>query len=199
MLRICLFFFREKKYILFFFQLPGFPLFGAGQTSVEGFEKCLEPVLKKYGDEKHIFWVNLRWECSSERFFFLLLVLCFSVLFRVQKSGNSAKRYERLIVYSRSNDIIYIWCIQIKTILMERVFYLSFLWLIMINWVYTQIDFNFQFDFNGMCCLIFFLSFPMFWLESHEDEWKQEDFVWMDHGHRLLHLTNIYFVSLFML
>ena len=42
------------------FQLPGFPLFGAGQTSVEGFEKCLEPVLKKYGDEKHIFWVNLR-------------------------------------------------------------------------------------------------------------------------------------------
>ena len=41
-------------------QLPGFPLFGTGQTSVEGFEKCLEPVLKKYGDEKHIFWVNLR-------------------------------------------------------------------------------------------------------------------------------------------
>ena len=46
--------------IFFIFQLPGFPLFGTGQTSVEGFEKCLEPVLKKYGDEKHIFWVNLR-------------------------------------------------------------------------------------------------------------------------------------------
>jgi len=45
-----------------FRRLPGFPLFGAGQTSVEGFEKCLEPVLKKYGDEKHIFWVNLRQE-----------------------------------------------------------------------------------------------------------------------------------------
>merc|ERR1719193_407686 len=29
---------------------------------MEGFEKCLEPVLKKYGDEKHIFWVNLRQE-----------------------------------------------------------------------------------------------------------------------------------------
>merc|ERR1711970_1451048 len=45
-----------------FRRLPGFPLFGTGQTSVEGFEKCLEPVLKKYGDEKHIFWVNLRQE-----------------------------------------------------------------------------------------------------------------------------------------
>ena len=41
-------------------QLPGFPIFGTGQTSVDGFEKCLEPVLKKYGDEKHVFWVNLR-------------------------------------------------------------------------------------------------------------------------------------------
>jgi len=45
-----------------FRRLPGFPLFGTGQTTVEGFEKCLEPVLKKYGDEKHIFWVNLRQE-----------------------------------------------------------------------------------------------------------------------------------------
>merc|ERR1712106_532243 len=45
-----------------FRRLPGFPLFGTGQTSIEGFEKCLEPVLKKYGDEKHIFWVNLRQE-----------------------------------------------------------------------------------------------------------------------------------------
>merc|ERR1712106_144309 len=45
-----------------FRRLPGFPLFGTGQTTIEGFEKCLEPVLKKYGDEKHIFWVNLRQE-----------------------------------------------------------------------------------------------------------------------------------------
>merc|ERR1711872_530966 len=45
-----------------FRRLPGFPIFGTGQTSVDGFEKCLEPVLKKYGDEKHIFWVNLRQE-----------------------------------------------------------------------------------------------------------------------------------------
>merc|ERR1712227_454386 len=33
-----------------------------GQTSIDGFEKCLEPVLKKHGDEKHVFWVNLRQE-----------------------------------------------------------------------------------------------------------------------------------------
>jgi len=45
-----------------FRRLPGFPLFGTGQPTVEGIEKCLEPVLKKYGDEKHIFWVNLRQE-----------------------------------------------------------------------------------------------------------------------------------------
>merc|ERR1712110_1018258 len=45
-----------------FRRLPGFPIFGTGQTSIDGFEKCLEPVLKKYGDEKHVFWVNLRQE-----------------------------------------------------------------------------------------------------------------------------------------
>merc|ERR1711936_264756 len=45
-----------------FRRLPGFPLFGTGQTTIDGFEKCLEPVLKKYGDEKHVFWVNLRQE-----------------------------------------------------------------------------------------------------------------------------------------
>merc|ERR1712121_373498 len=48
-----------------FRRLPGFPLFGTGQTSVEGFEKCLEPVLKKYGDEKHIFWVNFNLEVNN--------------------------------------------------------------------------------------------------------------------------------------
>ena len=48
-------------------QLPGFPIFGTGQTSVDGFEKCLEPVLKKYGDEKHVFWVNLRSDNCSEK------------------------------------------------------------------------------------------------------------------------------------
>jgi len=45
-----------------FRRLPGFPLFGTGQTTIEGFEKCLEPVLKKYCDEKNVFWVNLRQE-----------------------------------------------------------------------------------------------------------------------------------------
>merc|ERR1719495_2877250 len=45
-----------------FRRLPGFPIFGTGQTTIEGFEACLEPVLKKYGDEKNIFWVNLRQE-----------------------------------------------------------------------------------------------------------------------------------------
>merc|ERR1711872_852352 len=33
-----------------FRRLPGFPIFGTGQTTIEGFEACLEPVLKKYGD-----------------------------------------------------------------------------------------------------------------------------------------------------
>jgi len=45
-----------------FRRLPGFPLFGTGQPTVEGIEKCLEPVLKKYAEEKNIFWVNLRQE-----------------------------------------------------------------------------------------------------------------------------------------
>ncbi len=43
-------------------QLPGFPVFGTGQPTVQGFSNCLEPIEKKYGDEKHIFWVNLRQE-----------------------------------------------------------------------------------------------------------------------------------------
>lgn len=45
-----------------FRRLPGFPIFGTGQTTIDGFEKCLEPVLKKYCDEKSVFWVNLRQE-----------------------------------------------------------------------------------------------------------------------------------------
>ena len=51
---------QVSQYKYMWLQLPGFPLFGTGQTTIDGFEKCLEPVLKKYGDEKHIFWVNLR-------------------------------------------------------------------------------------------------------------------------------------------
>jgi len=45
-----------------FRRLPGFPCFGTGQTTLEGFHKCLEPIEKKYGDEKFIYWVNLRQE-----------------------------------------------------------------------------------------------------------------------------------------
>lgn len=45
-----------------FRRLPGFPVFGTGQPTLKGFENCLEPILKKYGDEKNIFWVNLRQE-----------------------------------------------------------------------------------------------------------------------------------------
>ncbi|TRY76868.1 hypothetical protein TCAL_03830 [Tigriopus californicus] len=45
-----------------FRRLPGFPVFGTGQTTVEGYAKCLEPIMKKYGDEKDVFWVNLRQE-----------------------------------------------------------------------------------------------------------------------------------------
>lgn len=45
-----------------FRRMPGFPVFGTGQTTLAGFDKCLEPIIKKYGDEKNIFWVNLRQE-----------------------------------------------------------------------------------------------------------------------------------------
>ena len=42
--------------------MPGFPVFGTGQPTLGGFDKCLEPIMKKYGDEKNIYWVNLRQE-----------------------------------------------------------------------------------------------------------------------------------------
>ena len=45
-----------------FFQMPGFPVFGTGQPTLGGFDKVLEPILKKYGDEKIIYWANLRQE-----------------------------------------------------------------------------------------------------------------------------------------
>ena len=40
----------------------GFPVFGTGQPTLGGFDKVLEPILKKYGDEKIIYWANLRQE-----------------------------------------------------------------------------------------------------------------------------------------
>ena len=43
-------------------KMPGFPVFGTGQPTLGGFDKCLEPIMKKYGDEKNIFWANLRQE-----------------------------------------------------------------------------------------------------------------------------------------
>lgn len=45
-----------------FRRMPGFPVFGTGQPTLGGFQKCLEPIEKKYGDEKNIYWVNLRQE-----------------------------------------------------------------------------------------------------------------------------------------
>eukprot|EP00093_Oithona_nana_P002504 02504.XXX_19367_17100_1 [CDS] Oithona nana genome sequencing. len=45
-----------------FRRMPGFPVFGTGQPTLAGFAKCLEPIEKKYGDEKAIYWVNLRQE-----------------------------------------------------------------------------------------------------------------------------------------
>jgi len=45
-----------------FRRMPGFPVFGTGQPTMSGFERCLEPIMKKYGEEKHIFWCNLRQE-----------------------------------------------------------------------------------------------------------------------------------------
>ncbi len=43
-------------------KMPGFPVFGTGQPTIDGFSRILEPILKKYGEEKNIFWVNLRQE-----------------------------------------------------------------------------------------------------------------------------------------
>jgi len=43
-------------------RMPGFPLFGCGQPTIEGFENVLEPVLMKYASEKQVFWVTLRQE-----------------------------------------------------------------------------------------------------------------------------------------
>jgi len=45
-----------------FRRMPGFPVFGTGQPTLTGFEKILEPIMKKYGDEKIIYWANLRQE-----------------------------------------------------------------------------------------------------------------------------------------
>jgi len=45
-----------------FRRMPGFPVFGTGQPTLAGFDKCLEPIMKKYGDEKNIYWANLRQE-----------------------------------------------------------------------------------------------------------------------------------------
>ena len=42
--------------------MPGIPGFGTGQPTLTGFDKVLEPILKKYGDEKIIYWANLRQE-----------------------------------------------------------------------------------------------------------------------------------------
>ena len=42
--------------------MPGFPVFGTGQPTLDGFDRVLDPILKKYGEEKIIFWVNLRQE-----------------------------------------------------------------------------------------------------------------------------------------
>ena len=42
--------------------MPGFPVFGTGQPTLAGFDKVMEPIIKKYGDEKIIYWANLRQE-----------------------------------------------------------------------------------------------------------------------------------------
>merc|ERR1712080_763740 len=43
-------------------RMPGFPLFGCGQPTLDGYEKVLEPVLMKYANEAKVFWVTLRQE-----------------------------------------------------------------------------------------------------------------------------------------
>ena len=42
--------------------MPGFPVFGTGQPTMSGFSRCLEPIMKKYGEEKVFYWANLRQE-----------------------------------------------------------------------------------------------------------------------------------------
>ena len=54
--------FSKLKIVLLTFKMPGFPVFGTGQPTIDGFSRILEPILKKYGEEKNIFWVNLRQE-----------------------------------------------------------------------------------------------------------------------------------------
>ena len=53
---------RKKIGMGFLLQMPGFPVFGTGQPTLPGFDKILEPIMKKYGDEKIIYWANLRQE-----------------------------------------------------------------------------------------------------------------------------------------
>jgi len=45
-----------------FRRMPGFPVFGTGQPTMSGFSRCLEPIMKKYGEEKVFYWANLRQE-----------------------------------------------------------------------------------------------------------------------------------------
>ena len=96
--------------------MPGFPVFGTGQPTLSGFDKVLEPILKKYGDEKIIYWANLRQEPvvyvngnpytarDPARFFYYILV---------SNSYDKIKqKYPSFNVY-KTQSYVYIFCTEI--------------------------------------------------------------------------------------
>ena len=43
-------------------RVPGFPIFASGQPAKADVEKCVEQAAKKYDEQKHVLWVNVRQE-----------------------------------------------------------------------------------------------------------------------------------------
>ena len=43
-------------------RVPGFPIYATGQPSKADIEKCVEQAVKKYDEQKHVLWVNVRQE-----------------------------------------------------------------------------------------------------------------------------------------
>ena len=43
-------------------RVPGFPIYATGQPGKADIEKCVEQAVKKYDEQKHVLWVNVRQE-----------------------------------------------------------------------------------------------------------------------------------------
>ena len=43
-------------------RVPGFPIYATGQPSKADIDKCVEQAVKKYDEQKHVLWVNVRQE-----------------------------------------------------------------------------------------------------------------------------------------